>query len=158
PAAQCAWQPRQQATGGAARPPGMGGELPGMPRLDGPDGRRPPGPRTGLRPPGARRALRGGGGRRPGRGDEPAMNSDLVHKIAALCRGGASMRRIARSLGVSRRTVRKALAQVEQARGDGPPEGSSRPAVARGSQLDAYDAAIADLLARYPDVTVQRVL
>jgi transposase len=91
------------------------------------------------------------------------MNSDLVHKIVALSRGGASMRRIARSLGVSRRTVKKALAQVEQARGDGPPEGAARPAAARpaaarGSRLDAYDAAIADLLARYPDVTVQRVL
>jgi len=86
------------------------------------------------------------------------MNSDPVHKIVALSRGGASMRRIARSLGVSRRAVKKALAQVVQARGDGPPEGPSRPAAARGSRLDAYDAAIADLLARYPDVTVQRVL
>ena len=86
------------------------------------------------------------------------MNSDLVHKIVALSRGGASMRRIARSLGINRRTVRKALAQVEHARGDGPPEGPLRPAAARGSQLDAYDAAIADLLARYPDMTVQRVL
>jgi transposase len=86
------------------------------------------------------------------------MNSDLVHKIVALSRGGASMRRIARSLGISRRTVKKALGQVEHARGDGPPEGPPRAAAARGSQLDAYDAAIADLLARYPDVTVQRVL
>ena len=40
------------------------------------------------------------------------MNRDLVHKIVALSRGGASMRRIARSLGVSRRTVKEALAQV----------------------------------------------
>src|SRR6185312_12752378 len=127
-------------------------------RLDGPDGRRPPGPRPGLLAAGPRRSVRGGGGRRPRRGDEPAMNSDPVHKIVALSRGGASMRRIARSLGVSRRAVKKALAQVVQARGDGPPEGPSRPAAARGSRLDAYDAAIADLLARYPDVTVQRVL
>src|SRR5262249_15585397 len=143
---------------GAARPAGVGGELPGMPRLDGPDGRRPPGPGPGLRPPGPRRAVRGGGGRRSRRGDEPAMNSDLVHRIVALSRRRASMRRIARSLGVSRATARKALAQVEDARGLGPPEGPSQPAAGRGSQLDAYAAAIADLLARYPDVTVQRVL
>src|SRR5206468_9693785 len=83
--------------------------------------------------------------------------SDVTHKIVALFRGGASMRRIAQSLGVSRRTVSKALRQVEQARGTGPPQGSPRPAAARGSQLDAYGTAIADLLARYPDITVQRV-
>ena len=37
------------------------------------------------------------------------MNSDLVNKIVVLFRGGASVRRIALSLGVSRRTVNKAL-------------------------------------------------
>lgn len=82
------------------------------------------------------------------------MNADLVHKIVVLFRGGASMRRIARSLGVSPRSVSKALAQVEQARGTGPP---TRPKAARGSLLDAYEPAIVDLLARYPDITVQRV-
>jgi transposase len=81
------------------------------------------------------------------------MNDALVQEIVALFRGGASVRRIARSLGVSRRTVDRALARVEQARGGGP---APRPAP-RGSQLDPYDAAIADLLARYPDITAQRV-
>ncbi|HMB08219.1 MAG TPA: helix-turn-helix domain-containing protein [Isosphaeraceae bacterium] len=81
------------------------------------------------------------------------MNADLVHKIVVLFRGGASVRRIARSLGVSRRTVDRALAQVEQARSTGP---TPRPAAARGSQLDAYEPAIVDLLTRYPDITVQR--
>ena len=92
-----------------------------------PGGVGPPGPGPGLRAAGPRREVRGGRGRRPGRGDEPAMNNELVHKIVALFHGGASMRRIARSLGVSRRTVKKALGQVEQARGDGPPERSPRP-------------------------------
>jgi len=86
------------------------------------------------------------------------MNSDLIHKIVSLSQGGASMRRIARSLGVSRRTVKKALGQVEGARGSGPLQGPPRSAPARGSRLDAYDAAIAELLARYPDITAQRVL
>jgi transposase len=82
------------------------------------------------------------------------MNADLVSKIVALSRGGASMRRIARSLGVSPRTVSKALRPVEQARGAGPPP---RPKAARGSLLDAYEPAIVDRLARYPDITAQRV-
>ena len=84
------------------------------------------------------------------------MNTDLIHKIVALFHGGASMRRIAQNLGVSRRTVRKVLQQVEQARG-GAIDGSPRPVMTRGSQLDAYEPAIVDLLARYPDITVQRI-
>jgi transposase len=82
------------------------------------------------------------------------MNNELVSKIVVLFHGGASMRRIARSLGVSPRTVKKALAQVEEARGTGPPP---RPKAARGSLLDVYEPAIVGLLARYPDITVQRV-
>src|SRR5262249_57717020 len=113
-------------------------------------GRRPPGPRPGLRPAGPRRAVRGGGGRRPGRGDEPAMNSDLVHRIVALSRGGASMRRIARSLGVSRATVKKALAPVEHAPRLAPPEGPPRPAAGRASQLRRYTAATPGRLAPAP--------
>jgi transposase len=84
------------------------------------------------------------------------MNSDLVHKIVALSRGGASMRRIAQSLGVGRGTVKKALGQIEQARSGGPSE-APRVAPMRGSQLDAYDPVITDLLARYPNITAQRV-
>ena len=85
------------------------------------------------------------------------MNKELVNKIVTLFQGRASVRRIALSLGVSRRTVKKALGQVEQARGDGPPQGPPQPATRRGSQWDAYEPAIADLLTRYPDITVQRV-
>jgi transposase len=82
------------------------------------------------------------------------MNAELLHKIVALHHGGASVRRIARSLRVGRRTVNKALAQIEQARGADPPP---RPKAARGSLLDAYEATINDLLARSPSITVQRV-
>ena len=85
------------------------------------------------------------------------MNNELVSKIVALFHGGASMRRIALSLGVSRHTVKKALGQIEQARGGGPQPTAPRPATTRGSKLDAYEPAIADLLARYPDITAQRV-
>ena len=48
------------------------GELPGMSRLDLPDGGRSPGPGPGLRAACTRREVRGGRGRRPGRGDEPS--------------------------------------------------------------------------------------
>jgi transposase len=82
------------------------------------------------------------------------MNDALIGKIVALFHGGASMRRIARSLGVCRRTVAKALGHIEQARGEGP---TLRPKARRGSLLDAYESVIIDLLARYPGITAQRI-
>ena len=85
------------------------------------------------------------------------MNNELVSKIVALFHGGASVRRISLSLGVSRRTVQRALGQVEQARGGGSPASAPRAATARASKLDAYEPAIADLLARYPDISVRRI-
>jgi transposase len=85
------------------------------------------------------------------------MNSTLVHQIVTLFRGGASMRRIAQRLRISRHTVRRALAQIERARTAGPPEEWPRPAPPRGSQLDAHEAAIAALLARHPDITARRI-
>jgi transposase len=83
------------------------------------------------------------------------MNDTVLHQIVVLFQGGASIRRIARSLHVSRRTVRRALEQHRQARTAGPP--APGPAPRRTSQLDAFDPAIQDLLGRYPDITVQRV-
>ena len=84
------------------------------------------------------------------------MNNELVNKIVALFHGGASVRRIAQSLGVSRRTVQRALGQVEQARG-GLPERAPCTATPRVRMLDAYEPAIADLLARYPGISVRRI-
>jgi transposase len=84
------------------------------------------------------------------------MNSELVARIVALFHGGASVRRIALSLGVSRRTVHRALGQVEQARG-GSPQRAPRHAPPRASKLDAYEPAIAGLLARYPAISVRRI-
>src|ERR1017187_239046 len=85
------------------------------------------------------------------------MNDALVLEIVSRFHAGASVRRIAQSLQISRRTVRRALKQVEPARADGMPQSLSRPILCRGSQLDAYNTAIADLLARYPDMTAQRI-
>ena len=85
------------------------------------------------------------------------MNDTLLHQIVVLFQGGASMRRIAQSLHVSRQTVHRALEQHRQARTAGSPRDLPGPAPRRGSQLDAFETAIQDLLARYPDITVQRV-
>lgn len=85
------------------------------------------------------------------------MNDALIHEIVLRFRGGASMRQIAQSLHVSRRTVRRALDQVDQARMAGPAPGESPARPRRTSQLDAYEATIVDLLARYPEITVQRI-
>ena len=69
-----------------------------------------------------------------------------------------------RRSGGSRRACRSAAApsagrwrRVEQARTTGPPEELPRPAPPRGSQLDAYEAAITELLARHPEITAQRI-
>jgi transposase len=82
------------------------------------------------------------------------MNPELVSRIVTLYHGGASVRRIAASLHVTRRTVNKVLARVEQARADAP---APPPQVTRPSKLDAFEPAIRDLLARYPDISVRRI-
>ena len=82
------------------------------------------------------------------------MNDALRAEIVARFRGGASLRRIARELRVSYHSVRRTLHEIEQARSGGP---MPQPAP-RGSQLDTFEPAIRDLLARYPDITAQRVL
>ena len=82
------------------------------------------------------------------------MTHALVCKIAALFRDGASMRRIAHTLRVSRRTVSQALQQDDQASGTGSPP---RPKAARASLLGAYEPAIADLLIRCPTITVRGI-
>lgn len=75
------------------------------------------------------------------------MNDTLIHEIVLRFRGGASMRQIARSLRVSRRTVRQVLDQVDQARITGPAQQEFQVTPRRGSQLDTYEGTIADLLA-----------
>ena len=82
------------------------------------------------------------------------MNDSLRAEIVARFHGGASLRRIARELRVSYHSVRRTLREIDQARSGCP---MPQPAP-RGSQVDAFEPAIRDLLARYPDITAQRVL
>jgi transposase len=85
------------------------------------------------------------------------MNIERVSRIVALSQGGASQRRIAQALGISRSVVRRALQRIERARDGAPVSEPQQHVSRRPSQLDAYDTAITDLLARYPDITAQRV-
>jgi transposase len=84
------------------------------------------------------------------------MNEAMRHEIVQRHQQGASRRRIARELGISRGAVDRVLAQV-QAQRDGP--AAPRPVPRRrGSLLDAYEPLLRELLARYPNLTGQRAL
>jgi transposase len=81
------------------------------------------------------------------------MNEDLRHEIVRRRQGGASLRRIARDLGVARETVHNVIRRWEAERaGAGAPSRPRRP-----SQVDPFEGTIRQLLERYPDITVVRV-
>ncbi|WP_437483158.1 helix-turn-helix domain-containing protein [Sorangium sp. So ce1014] len=83
---------------------------------------------------------------------------ELVLQLVTLHRQGLSSRAIARALGVSRNTVKALLAADADARDKEhkallePP-----PRAPRASKVDAYAARVAELMARYPDITAQRI-
>src|SRR5215831_20245969 len=81
------------------------------------------------------------------------MNEATRNEVVRRWLAGASMRAIARALGLSRNTVRRALASARAARDGKVPS----PAAARPSLLGPYEAVIVELLGRYPDLTAARV-
>jgi transposase len=81
------------------------------------------------------------------------MNEATRNEVIRLWYGGASRRRIARQLGVDRKTVARVLAEHQNRRGGlAPATGARRP-----SQLDPFTETITQLLARYPDLTAVRL-
>jgi transposase len=84
--------------------------------------------------------------------------AELVHQIVTLARDGMSRRAIARSLDVSRNTIRAVLAahaqQREAAHSALPATSSHAP---RAKKVDGFEGRIAKLFERYPDITAQRV-
>ena len=81
------------------------------------------------------------------------MNEALRHEIVRRHQGGASLRRIARDLGVARETVQTVLRRWEAERaGAGAPSRPRRP-----SRVDPFEDTIRQLLERYPDITIVRV-
>jgi transposase len=84
------------------------------------------------------------------------MTEELRHEIVQRRQSGMSLRAIAEELGISRGAVYRALARV-QAQRDGQTAPSPR-ARRRGSIVDAFEPILKELLAKYPNLTVERAL
>jgi transposase len=81
------------------------------------------------------------------------MNPSTRNEIIRLWYGGASRRRIAKMLGINRKTVAKVIEKHNEARsGLGTAISSRRP-----SLLDPYQENITHLVERYPDITAVRL-
>ena len=85
--------------------------------------------------------------------------AELMAQVTLLSSQGASARAISRALGISRNTVRKLLLKHHRDREVEAPDALPRrpPRAPRARKPDAYEAPIAKLLERYPDITAQRV-
>jgi transposase len=84
------------------------------------------------------------------------MDEALRHEIVQRHQAGASVRAIARELGISRGTVARVLARLQAQRdGTAAPVPGPRP---RSSIVDAFEPILTELLARYPNLTVERAL
>ena len=84
------------------------------------------------------------------------MTEEMRHEIVQRRQAGASMRSIAEELGISRGAVYRALARV-QAQRDGQSALAPR-ARKRGSVVDTFEPILKELLAKYPNLTVERAL
>lgn len=84
------------------------------------------------------------------------MTEELRHEIVQRRQSGMSMRAIAAELGISRGAVYRALARVQAQR-----DGQTAPlprARRRGSIVDSFEPILKELLAKYPNLTVERAL
>ena len=81
------------------------------------------------------------------------MNEDLRNEIIRRWRDGASQRTIARLLGLSRPTIKRVLSKHEAER-----RGEKSEPVRRPSLLDSYETVIRELVGRYPEITIIRLL
>lgn len=84
------------------------------------------------------------------------MDEVLRQEIVQRHQGGASVRAIARDLGISRGAVARALARV-QAQREGRAAPGPRPHP-RPRLVDPFEPILTELLARYPNLTVERAL
>jgi transposase len=86
------------------------------------------------------------------------MDETLRHEIVQRHQSGASVRSIAKDLGISRGAVVRALARVQaQREGRAAPWPGPRPRP-RHSIIDPFEPVLKELLARYPNLTVERAL
>lgn len=82
------------------------------------------------------------------------MSEEMRHEIVQRRQSGMSLRAIAEELGISRGAVYRALERV-QAQRDGRTAPSPR-ARKRGSIIDSFEPILKELLAKYPNLTVER--
>jgi len=85
------------------------------------------------------------------------MNSQTRSEVLRRWYGNQSMRRIARDLHLSRKTVSRIIAEHQQQRTKGTTD-LPAPRQTRGSLVDPYEPALREYLARYPDISVVRLL
>src|SRR5580700_5862488 len=84
------------------------------------------------------------------------MNEAMRQEIVQRRQGGMSVRVIATELGLSRGAVTRALARVQaQREGRAAPSPRPRP---RQSIIDPFEPILKELLAQYPNLTVERAL
>jgi len=87
------------------------------------------------------------------------LSAEVVNEIIHRHALGQTIRGIARSMGLSRRAVGRALTEQVGAREQGSPHPDlPRRRRQRGSVVDDYQEAIVGLIKRYPDITVVRLL
>lgn len=82
---------------------------------------------------------------------------ELAHQAVTLAKQGETRRAIARALGVSRNTVRALLDAHEQGRDTEHVAITSPSRAPRPTKIDAYKPRVAELMARFPNITAQRV-
>lgn len=85
------------------------------------------------------------------------MNQQQRSEVLRRWYGGQSGRQIAHDLHMSRKTVAKVIAEHQQQRVTGT-TGLPAPRETRGSLVDPYEETLRDYLARYPDISVVRLL
>jgi transposase len=82
---------------------------------------------------------------------------DLEHQVVLLHAQGWPIRSLARRFAMGRNTIRRILRQNRKQREEGHDALEYRRPVSRKSKLDAFEAMIKELLAKYPDITGVRV-
>jgi len=85
------------------------------------------------------------------------MNAELRSEVLRRWHGGQSGREIAAELHLSRKTVAKILLEHREQRAHGAPD-LPAPRRPRSSLVDLYDTTLRDYLARYPHISVVRLL
>jgi transposase len=88
--------------------------------------------------------------------NDPSQENEIIRRWQA----GQPQRRIARELGINRKRVARVVRQHRQARDHGGvhPELPTPRKSRRGRLLAAFEPALRDLLERYPEITVVRLL